>query len=166
MFSEDQLINTSTHGGNKRKEREIARNSKTLPAKEQGSKKRALLSVHPLIQREYEPNASIFTGSEVLKAFMQRGIIRDEQIESSIKVLKSAQLEPCDNPKPPSSSLFKSSTKTNAVGEAATSPGALGNTQTQPEEVARPAFAAKKRKAPAIWPASALEKHARNAIEC
>ena len=119
--------------------------------------------MHPLIQREYEPNASIFTGSKVLKALLQRGIIREEQIESRIKVLKSAQPEPCDNPKPTSSSLLKSSKQTNAVGEAATSPGALGNTQTQPEKVARPAFAAKKRKAPAIWPTSALEKHARKA---
>ena len=122
--------------------------------------------MQPLIQREYKQHANIFTGSKVLKALMQRGVVLNEQIENRIKVLKSAQPEPFDYLKPRSSSQKMHSTDATAVGEAATSIGALGNTQTQPAGVARPVSASNKRKPPHSWPALALEKRARSASVC
>ena len=71
---------------------------------------------------------------------MHRGAVHQEQVESRIKVLKSAAF---------------------GSGELESKADTLGNTQKCKAEEAQPVFATKKRKAPDVWPALALEKLAR-----
>ena len=132
--------------------------------------------VPSVIKREYDSNKSIFEGSKVLKALMQRGFVQKEQIESRMKVLKSAE-HGCNLRGPPpqvcrpvtsrpsnpdSSSRIRESVSAIVVGEPAFKTDPLGNTQQEKVEKERPTVAKpRKRKASPEWPAHALEKHAR-----
>ena len=119
-------------------------------------KRQSVPSIPPVIKREYASNKSIFEGSKVLKALMHRGVVQKEQIESRMKVLKSAE-HGCNLRGPPPQVCRPVTSRPSNPDSSSRNRDSVSALVVGEPTVAKP----QKRKASPEWPALALEKHAR-----